>query len=563
MILSDGKHIQGIFIYDPDVEFERGDFIIEDECIYLCKSGNPVKGLVPSENPDFYSPYPGSMITSIEEYSDYIANPVSKEDKYISSNILMGILQDMYFGFGDSGVIESYIALKEDGTYNIDTQLLNLIGKNVDKIETPLDLLMREPSVNNAYVQVDRNLLDIKYLLTETDSVTKRPCLLRQYTYRDLNDLAGNEDSGVFIEIRYRVQELVDLETSMIYYRWTKGSRNFTGNSDWVYEEPISNWSCTCVSKDLLNKMNQINNYYNNSRIIEEETNTQAGETIISTVEVGLKDMNNLTSEKLKLDSSTREFCTLIQESSEPSSYEFPCITLVDSFVDCDELFLNIGVGVLFESEAVYYSKIFDAMESKSGEHEYILDEDMDVRLIVSEYSDIDNSIKLSIVIGGPASVVQITNVNQISYEKAHVEKVIKIDYPEFVFMELPLYTGTTNHCTLIQAGDNTEYGSDVYPCRTPLVSFADSDDFLITVVLQICLNESRALYKSYSCTFDALESKNEAEYYYLDEVNKICLCINYISAEGREPVIELSVVDSETKDPISDAKIVSLRGKK
>ena len=550
MILNDGKHIQGIFIYNPDVEFERGDFIIEGECIYLCKSGNPVKGLLLSENPDFYSPYPGSMITSIEEYEDYIANPVGKEDKYISSNILMGILQGMYFGFGDSGVIESYIALNNDGTYNIDTQLLSLIGKNVGKIETPLDLLMREPSVNNAYVQGDRNLLDIKYLLTEVVGDT-RNCLLRQYTYRDLNDLGNTETSGIFTEYRYRVQELVDLATCMVYYRWTKGSRNFTGNGGWVYEEPISNWSCTSVSQGLLNKMNQINSYYNNSRIIEEG----------STVEVGLKDMNNLTSEKLVLDNNNRGFCTLIQESSDPSSYDFPCITLVDSFVDCDELFLNIGVGVLFEDEAIYYSKIFDAMESKNGECEYILDESKGVKLVVSEYSDSDSSIKLSIVVEEGASGAQITDVNQISYEKARVEE----DFPKCVFVELPLYTGTTNFCTLIQADDAPEeYGEGTYPCKTPINDFENDKMLLITTNLQLSIDSGMRIYKSYSCTFNALEHKDSAEYYYLDETS--LLRIEYVGSdiEGVKPIIKLSIVSSvdNSYQLIDNAKIVSLRCK-
>ena len=112
MILNDGKHVQGIFIYNPDIEYELGDFIVEEDCIYICKSGSPVKGKKPSKYPSLFNPYPGNIITSLDEYKEYLVSPNGKEDKYISSNILSGVLQDMYFGFGDSGLIGSYIKLR-------------------------------------------------------------------------------------------------------------------------------------------------------------------------------------------------------------------------------------------------------------------------------------------------------------------------------------------------------------------------------------------------------------------------------------------------------------------
>lgn len=334
MILNDGKHVQGIFIYNPDIEYELGDFIVEEDCIYICKSGSPIKGKKPSKYPSLFNPYPGNMITSLDEYKEYLVSPNGKEDKYISSNILSGVLQDMYFGFGDSGLIGSYIKLK-DKKYNIDTQLLSLIGKGTSAISKPLDLLMKEPTVNNAYVQVSRELLGVKNLLVNTGTDN---CLLRQYTYQDLNDLGTNDSKGIYTEYRYRVQEMIDFENKISYFRSTRGSKR-SGASTWQYNSTITPWSCTTVSKALLDKVNQIINYYANERDIEESTST------------GFNFMN------LVLHEGTSTKCTLISKDDDsPGSYSsvYPSVAPISSFA-LEPLILTMNIKVKMDNSTNVY----------------------------------------------------------------------------------------------------------------------------------------------------------------------------------------------------------------
>lgn len=392
MILSDGKHVQGIFIYNPDIEYELGDFIVEEDCIYICKSGNPIKGKTPSTEPSLFSPYPGSMITSIEEYENYTSSPNGREDKYISSNVLSGILQDMYYGFGDSGVIESYIKLK-NGKYNIDTQLLDLIGKGNSKIDKPLDLLMREPSVNNAYVQISRNLLDVKYLIADSGLDN---CLLRQYTYRDINTLGTTDPkNGVYTEYRYRVQEMVDLENKISYYRTTRGSKR-AGLTEWQYNETISDWSCTTVSKALLDKINKILNYYNNERVIEENSRT------------GFNFMN------LSLHQGTTYKCTLLCNDDPQTAYteDFPCTTPVSNFEE-EPLILTINLKLKMNSSAsVYKSYTCTINTQDTAKHSsidyYYLSETMYLKV---EYKYMDSTGRNVVVL----EVVDNTRVNTVS----------------------------------------------------------------------------------------------------------------------------------------------------
>lgn len=327
MILSDGKHVKGIFVYNPDIEYELGDFIVEEDCIYICKSGMPISGVLPSSSPDYYSPYPGSMITTIEEYEN---SNSEQEDKYISSNILSGILQKQYFGFGDSGVISSYIKLK-DKKYNLDTELINLLGKTAGNITKPLDLLMREPEVNNACVQVSRNLLGVKDLVINTGEDN---CLLRQYTYNDLNDY-GDTSGTVYTEYRYRVQELVDVTNGVSYFRYTKGSKKSSMNT-WQYNNTISSWTCTTVSKALLDKVNQIINYYNNEAIGNESVSS------------GFNFMN------LSLANGTTNVCTLLSVTDDGNGGEYNCKTTIKDF-RLTPLLLTINLNVSVEGFSNIY----------------------------------------------------------------------------------------------------------------------------------------------------------------------------------------------------------------
>ena len=384
MILSDGKHVQGIFVYNPDIEYELGDFIVESDCIYICKSGTPIKGYKPSLYPSYYKPYPGDLITSIDEYKKYLNDPNGKEDKYISSNILSGILQDMYYGFGDTGVIESYIKLK-DSKYNIDTKLLDLIGKGAKSILKPLDLLMKEPTVNNAYVQVSRDLLGIKNLLVSTGTDN---CLLRQYTYQDLNDLGTQNEKGIYTEYRYRVQELVDFENGISYYRYTRGSKR-QGASVWQYSGTISSWTCTTTSKALLDKVNQIVNHYANERDLEDNNST------------GFNFMN------LILFEGTTVRCTLVSkddDSLSEYSSDYPSVVPISDFTT-EPLILTINIKVktenstnVFKSHTCTFNTLDTAIK-QDGTDYYYLEKDVLLKVQYKTYTSTGRKVvELSLV---------------------------------------------------------------------------------------------------------------------------------------------------------------------
>lgn len=353
MILNDGKHVQGIFIYSPDIEYELGDFIVEGDCIYICRSGSPVKGKTPSLYPTEFSPYPGDMITSLDDYKKYVNDPDGKKDKYISSSVLSGILQDNYYGFGDSGVISAYIKLK-DGNYSIDTQLLSILSKETSDISKPLDLLMKEPSVNNAYVQVSRDLIGVKNLLVDTG---KDNCLLRQYTYLDLNDLGGD------VEYRYRVQELVDFENGISYYRYTRGSKR-VGKSSWNYGNTITDWTCTTKSKALLDKMNQILNHYANEKDMSDT----------------VSDADGFNFRNLKLFDGTSNECILLEKNDSLSPYTkyYPCISPVSDF-KTDPLILTVNLKIqtetstnIFKSLSCTFNTQDTAIKADSTDYYYL-----------------------------------------------------------------------------------------------------------------------------------------------------------------------------------------------
>lgn len=396
MILKDGKQIQGIFKYDPTVIYEVGDFVIDGECIYICKVGleSVDLGISPATCNKFQS-YPGSLITDINEYEEYLESPNGKEDKYISSNVLSGILQQMYFGFGDSGVIESYISVS--GTkINLDTKLKSLIGDITDNAkDLPLYLLIREPSLNNAYVQVSRELAEIKDLVGTGES----NCLLRQYTYSDLSRL---EESETGIPQRIRVQELVDFENGVSYFRYIILKRRTTSRPTQLgnrvaarnkitkvvwspsANENATSWVCSTLSPGLLRKINEIINYYNSEREINESTNS------------GFNFKN------IDLSINTTNYCTLLKKTGDDqdvSGYEYPALIDIAGSFETVSLPLTVTVRSLINGGPVYksYSLTLDTLDTviKDGDKfdYYFLD-----NKLILKVAYIDDHIVLTLI---------------------------------------------------------------------------------------------------------------------------------------------------------------------
>ena len=47
-MLLNNNNVRGIFKYSEDVEFEKDDFVVDGNCIYICESSEPIKGVRPS-----------------------------------------------------------------------------------------------------------------------------------------------------------------------------------------------------------------------------------------------------------------------------------------------------------------------------------------------------------------------------------------------------------------------------------------------------------------------------------------------------------------------------------
>ena len=102
-MIINGNSIRGIFKYSEDVYFEKDDFVVDGNCIYICTSGTPIIGIKPSLDTEhlYYSEYPGNKIVSASEYYDYVSSVergLQAEDKYVSAHSLCEILENMYFG---------------------------------------------------------------------------------------------------------------------------------------------------------------------------------------------------------------------------------------------------------------------------------------------------------------------------------------------------------------------------------------------------------------------------------------------------------------------------------
>ena len=225
MILNGNNSVRGIFKYSDDIEFEKDDFVVDGNCIYICKADSVI-GEKPSLDTAhlYYSEYPGDKIASAAEYYSYlmaIERDEQAEDKYISAQTLCEILENMYFGFGDNGTVYDHIL------YNPNTGIEYSIRgvREVLDYSTPnvLDIVLRNNSLSNGLIRISRNLPEIRDLVMDDSASESDVVILKQYTYLDSNDF-----------MPYRVQELMDPEKNRLYFRFSKGESLDEGGVDFT-----------------------------------------------------------------------------------------------------------------------------------------------------------------------------------------------------------------------------------------------------------------------------------------------------------------------------------------
>lgn len=185
----DDKHVQGIYKYDSQASYDRGDIVVLSNKLYVCLTNNTNPGINPENSKDFFRPYFG--FEAINSYEDYL-----KEDssgKFLTTNALESILSHYFSGINKRGVIVG-------PSIDVDT-----IGR--------LDKIIKDPNQNNALYTVDpeviKNILKLDSNALYVNSISRRnwdKLILRQFTYMA-------EDKLV------RVQELIDHTYGDTFFR--------------------------------------------------------------------------------------------------------------------------------------------------------------------------------------------------------------------------------------------------------------------------------------------------------------------------------------------------------
>ena len=130
-MIINNKSVRGIYPYNESAEYEKGDFVVDGDCIFICTANYPtdtdlntVKGQKPIENGKIntsnYKAYPGDLVIDPEEYYEIVQQgKTGVEDKYVSSQVLNEVLRKSFFGIDEAGVITDYVLYtSEDNTYD-------------------------------------------------------------------------------------------------------------------------------------------------------------------------------------------------------------------------------------------------------------------------------------------------------------------------------------------------------------------------------------------------------------------------------------------------------------
>ena len=261
-MIINNKHVQGIFLYSKDIEFEKDDFVVSGDCIYICTAENPtntanntVSGIEPSTDPKNFKTYLGDKIVSLVEYYDYKNNGTG-EDKYVSSHVLCKILENLMFGVGDNGIITDYVLADSDNNVSYSSNIETAINEVTDTL-SPLDRVLRAKTLNNGLVRVSRNLVPELISALPNDlsgsysSADINSVILKQYTYIDSSEITNSY---------FRVQELIDHVNGLVFYRYSKSSEELSSEVDWSTSK-VSNWKCSSVNENFLENINRVYNW--------------------------------------------------------------------------------------------------------------------------------------------------------------------------------------------------------------------------------------------------------------------------------------------------------------
>ena len=194
--------VQGIFKYNPSLEYEAGDFVIlEDNTLWVAKKDVPVGG----DKDEYFEPYLSSKVLTMEEYQD------EEKDGFMSTALAYEVLESMMFGVTTTG-------LSNPLEYNLSP-----------------DELMTRKNINNAIVHFPRSTF--KSIISKQEG---SDIFIHQYAYKVAS--TGNT---------IKVQVMIDPEERTIRLR------SYLDNQ-------ITPWtaSLTSTTKELAGMVEAIQTYY-------------------------------------------------------------------------------------------------------------------------------------------------------------------------------------------------------------------------------------------------------------------------------------------------------------
>lgn len=280
-MIVNNKSIQGIFMYSETSEYEKGDFVVSGDSIYVCtpKESDTVINKDPKTDTDNYTIYLGGDKATWEDFEEQYTNPneLVSSDKLITSTVLAQILKKLAFGLDSNGIISEQLLININ-TNSISVSprlgsLLNSSGYN-NKISVLDHLLLTDnvPEFNNMTVRVSRDLF--KGLLPDIENLTEgeenenndnyedvdvRSVILKQYTYYE--SIEYNTES-VEYEFKIRIQEIIDHINGVCLYRFSRLGSNDINTSEVDNRVGVpSFWKISCPNSQYLSKLNSLLKY--------------------------------------------------------------------------------------------------------------------------------------------------------------------------------------------------------------------------------------------------------------------------------------------------------------
>ena len=241
--------VQGIYVYDSNLEFELGDFIIYNASIYICTPKTNQKTFPISPDKDLlnFTPYLATERISLDELINLYNNGIDNtdlNDKIVTSDVLCQFLKKISFGLDFSGIID-----KEVLTDYVSPSLGEFI--NADNTEV-IDLLATDLKVeyNNLTIKVSRNLISDLIQVKPNNEISDddfKSVILKHYTYYENSEI----DSFTEKRVLYRIQEVIDHVYGICLYRYAKLSDNSTENG-------ISSWKVSSPNVDYINQLSAL-----------------------------------------------------------------------------------------------------------------------------------------------------------------------------------------------------------------------------------------------------------------------------------------------------------------